>query len=68
MNGKARAHLEGLKEARALKRNLKKANTRIVLLRTALEKAQGDINWMLNERKFLNPDVFNYLDDETLPR
>lgn len=29
----------------------------------ALEKAWQDINWMLNEEKFLNPHVFNYLDD-----
>ncbi len=28
----------------------------------ALEKARQDINWMLNSRQFLNPDVFKYLD------
>ena len=28
----------------------------------ALQKAQEDINWMLNNRQFLNPDVFGYLD------
>lgn len=28
----------------------------------ALNKAREDINWMLNEQKFLNPNVFNYLD------
>lgn len=28
----------------------------------ALERAQQDINWMLNNRQFLNPDTFDYLD------
>ena len=28
----------------------------------AVEKAQEDINWMLNNQKFLNPHVFDYLD------
>ena len=28
----------------------------------ALEKAQEDINWMLNNQKFLNPEVFDYVD------
>ncbi len=28
----------------------------------ALKKVEEDINWMLNNRKFLNPDVFDYLD------
>ena len=37
-------------------------------LREVLKRVREDVNWMLNERKFLNPDVFNYLDDETLPR
>lgn len=27
----------------------------------ALERAQQDINWMLNNRQFLNPDTFDYL-------
>jgi len=29
----------------------------------ALENVQRDINWMLNNRQFLNQDVFNYLDE-----
>jgi len=28
----------------------------------ALVKAQEDINWMLNNEQFLNPEVFNYID------
>ena len=28
----------------------------------ALKKAQEDINWMLNNDQFLNPDAFNYRD------
>lgn len=28
----------------------------------ALEQAQQDINWMLNNEKFLNPHVFDYLE------
>lgn len=28
----------------------------------ALKNAEGDINWMLNTRQFLNWDVFDYLD------
>ena len=28
----------------------------------ALKKAQQDINWMLNAQKFLNPDVFDYIE------
>jgi hypothetical protein len=31
-------------------------------LREALAKVREDVNWMLNERKFLNADVFDYLD------
>ena len=31
-------------------------------LRAALAKVREDVNWMLNERKFLNADVFDYLD------
>ena len=29
----------------------------------ALEKAREDINWMLNNEKFLNPQVFDYIDE-----
>lgn len=28
----------------------------------ALERAREDINWMLNNEKFLNPEVFDYID------
>ena len=28
----------------------------------ALNKAQEDINWMLNNARFLNPAVFDYID------
>ncbi len=31
----------------------------------ALVKVREDINWMLNNRKFLNPNVFDYLDEAT---
>ncbi len=36
----------------------------------ALRKVREDINWMLNNRKFLNPDVFDYIDKvlETVDR
>ena len=30
--------------------------------RAKLQMVRQDINWMLNSRKFLNPDVFDYLD------
>ncbi len=30
------------------------------LLKT-LSRCEGDINWMLNNEKLLNPDVFDYL-------
>ncbi len=29
----------------------------------ALKKAQEDINWMLNNRQFLNAESFNYIDE-----
>jgi hypothetical protein len=29
--------------------------------RAKLERARQDINWMLNSKRFLNPDVFDYL-------
>lgn len=32
----------------------------------ALERAREDINWMLNNRKFLNPEVFDYIDEALL--
>jgi len=35
---------------------------RIEQLEARLEKARQDVNWMLNNRQFLNPDVFDYLD------
>ena len=28
----------------------------------ALNQAQGDINWMLNNGRFLNPYIFDYID------
>ena len=31
-------------------------------LLAALTKARGDINWMLNNRQFLTPFVFDYID------
>jgi len=37
-------------------------NKRIAELEARLEKARQDVNWMLNNRQFLNPDVFDYLD------
>lgn len=32
-------------------------------LLSALEKAREDINWMLNERQFLNGNQFDYIDE-----
>ena len=32
------------------------------VLYEALKKAEEDINWMLNNEKFLNPNVFDYID------
>lgn len=32
--------------------------------REKLRKAREDINWMLNSRQFLNPEVFDYLDEK----
>lgn len=29
----------------------------------ALLKIREDINWMLNNRQFLSPEVFNYIDE-----
>lgn len=31
-------------------------------LRETLERARADINWMLNNKQFLNADVFDYLE------
>lgn len=28
----------------------------------ALERVRQDLNWMLNNRQFLNPDTFDYID------
>jgi hypothetical protein len=28
----------------------------------ALEEARHDVNWMLNNKQFLNPFVFDYID------
>lgn len=33
-----------------------------VVVQAALQKVREDINWMLNNRQFLNPDEFAYLD------
>lgn len=35
---------------------------RIWALEGVLRQVREDINWMLNNRKWLNPDVFDYLD------
>lgn len=32
-------------------------------MREALERAQQDINWMLNSRQFLDGNVFDYIDE-----
>jgi len=32
-------------------------------LHKALERVREDINWMLNNQKFLNPEVFDYIDE-----
>ncbi len=32
-------------------------------LYSALERARQDINWMLNNQKFLNDFVFDYIDE-----
>ncbi len=60
-NGKAIAAFgrRCAEEARAEK-NVS-AYSRVLL--NALERAQEDINWMINNQKFLNPDVFDYIDD-----
>jgi hypothetical protein len=38
------------------------AGAREAALREALEKARQDINWMLNNREFMSPFVFDYID------
>lgn len=38
------------------------AEAQVATLREALARVREDVNWMLNERKFLNADVFDYLD------
>lgn len=43
-----------------------KANAQLIAsapdLLEALQKAQQDINWMLNNKQFLNGEVFDYID------
>ena len=36
---------------------------KIDALTGALQHAQSDINWMINERTFLNQFVFDYIDE-----
>lgn len=37
---------------------------RVAKMQAAIDKAREDINWMLNNRQFLNPSVFEYLAEE----
>ena len=41
---------------------LASARQRIAELEEALERVRQDVNWMLNNQRFLSPDVFNYID------
>lgn len=56
-------HIQGLYEQFSLLQTehdrLKELNKDLT---EAMEKAQHDINWMLNNRQFLNQDCFNYLE------
>lgn len=36
---------------------------KLALALAALKRAQEDVNWMLNNQRLLNPDVFDYLHD-----
>jgi hypothetical protein len=41
---------------------LRRARQREAAYREALERAQQDINWMLNSRQFLSGHVFDYIE------
>lgn len=43
-------------------KEIERRQAAIDALVAALERAQQDVNWMLNERKFLNAGVFDYID------
>lgn len=48
--------LPGYSEVREADKNL------AIYFRSILRKVREDINWMLNNQKFLNPNSFDYLD------
>ena len=53
----------GLEKARqAAMRDGEAQQKRIDTLEAALTRAQQDINWMINEEKFLNQFVFDYIE------
>lgn len=47
-------------EAQELYSNLRKEYKDLY---EALKRVEQDINWMLNNEKFLNPSVFDYIDE-----
>ena len=49
-------------------RLLLEAQREIRRLEGVAGRAKGDINWMLNSRKFLHGSVFNYLDEFEIPK
>ena len=51
---------EECRAAAAELRRLAEVNAELLMV---LERTQQNINWMLNERKFLNGHVFDYLED-----
>lgn len=43
-------------------RNMPRGTWELFRCKEKLERVRQDINWMLNNRKFLSADVFDYLD------
>jgi hypothetical protein len=50
-----------LKEALKQHDRAEKAEKALTVSRTVIQRCEEDINWMLNNEKFLNPSVFEYL-------
>ena len=63
LSEKRRLALIAMTEDRTLQRTRAEAAERDAReLRDTLQRAREDINWMLNNRQFLNGPVFDYLD------
>lgn len=50
-----------LKEALRQHDRAEKAEKELATAKAVIQRCEEDVNWMLNNEKFLSPDVFKYL-------